>query len=205
MKRTMAITLSALAIVAMAIPANAQTASSSTSNTTGAVISVQGGGFSSVNDLNDAKTANFKTGFNVGGGLGYQFNEVLGLRGTFTFARNESEGTGLPTLIKAGTKVNRYLYGAELVAKLPVAGGISPYILAGGGAVTFKPDTTPEQDSFTKPAGKVGVGVNIDVPKTNVSVFAEGNGWFYQFDKFGFDKTQFDLTWSAGLSYRFGR
>lgn len=203
MTKAIAFALSALAVIATATPAQAQSAGATTS--TGAVISVQGGGFSSVNNLNDAKTADFKTGFNVGGALGYQFTDVLGVRGTFTFARNESEGTGLPTLIKAGTKVNRYLYGAELVLKVPVAGGISPYVLAGGGAVTFKPDTTPEQDSFTKPAGKVGVGVNIDIPKTAVSIFAEGNGWFYQFDHFGFDKTQFDLTWSAGLSYRFGR
>ena len=202
MTRTLAITLSALAVVAMAVPAQTQATSSSTA---GAVISVQGGGFTSAVNLNDAKTADFKTGFNAGGAIGYQLNDIVGLRGTFTFARTESEGAGLPTLLKAGTKANRFFYGGEVVLKAPLTGGISPYVLVGGGAMTFKPDTTPSQDSFTKPAGKVGVGVNIDIPKSNVSVFAEGGGWFYQFDQFGFDKTQFDLTWSAGLSYRFGR
>jgi len=201
MTRKMAIILAALALVAVAAPARAQ----STSSTTGAVVSVQGGGFTSAVNLNDAGTADFKTGFNAGGALGYQFNPYLAMRGTFTFARAETRGTALPALIMAGTKTNRYFYGAELQLTAPLSGGLSPYLIAGGGAMTFKPDTTPTQSSFTKPAGKVGAGVGFELPNSNVSIFAEGAGWFYKFDEFGFDKTQFDLTWSAGLSYRFGK
>lgn len=201
MKRNIAMAVVALAFVAAAVPAAAQTSSSVT---TGAVVSVQGGGFSSVANLNDAGTADFKTGFNVGGSIGYDVNKFVGLRGTFTFAQNDARGTALPVAFTAGTKTNRYLYGGELVLRAPLTGGITPYVLAGGGAVTFEPDTT-SSTNLTKPAGKIGAGLSVDIPSSNVSIFAEGGGWFYQFDRFGFDKTQFDLTWSAGLSYRFGR
>jgi opacity protein-like surface antigen len=206
MTNKLTLTVAVVATLALAVPASAQSSGQpSNSGGTGVVIAAQGGGLTSVTDLNDAKTADFKTGFNVGGSLGFQFNPVVALRGTYTFGRSESRGTALPASLVAGTKTNRQYYGAELQLSAPVAGGISPYLLVGGGAVTIKPDTTPSQDSFTKPAGKAGVGINFNVPATGLSVFVEGTGWFYQFDKLGFDKNQFDLAWSAGLSYRFGR
>lgn len=196
--KLMILSVAAVATLTLAVPAYAQSGSPST----GATIAVQGGGLTSVADLNDAKSADFKTGFNVGGSLGYDFNPFLGVRATYTYGRSEARGTALPTAFPVGTKTNRQYYGAELTVSAP--GPISPYLLVGGGAVTIKPDTTPSTDSFTKPAGKAGVGVSFALP-SNVSVFAEGSGWVYKFDEFGFDKTQFDLTWSAGLSYRFGR
>jgi opacity protein-like surface antigen len=202
MTNKLALTVAAVATLALAVPAYAQ---SSGSSDAGAVIAVQGGGLTSATDLNDAKTADFKTGYNVGGSLGYQFNLIFALRGTYTYGRSESRGTGLPAALAAGTKTNRQYYGAELQLRAPVAGGVSPYLLLGGGAVTIKPDTTPSQDSFTKPAGKAGVGINFEIPDSSVSIFAEGTGWFYSFDKFGFDKTQFDIAWSAGVTYRFGK
>jgi opacity protein-like surface antigen len=195
------LTVAAVATLALAVPAYAQ----SSQTTPGVVISAQGGGLTSVVDLNDAKTADFKTGFNVGGSLGYEFNPNVSLRGTYTFGRADSRGTALPAVIVAGTKTNRHYYGAELKLSAPLTGGFTPYLLAGGGAVTIKPDTTPSQDSFTKPAGKAGVGISLDVPSSSVSVFVEGTGWFYKFEQYGFDKSQFDLVWSAGLSYRFGK
>jgi opacity protein-like surface antigen len=196
--------LAAVAMLALAGPAFAQSSGAS-SDTAGAVVSVQGGGFTSVVNLNDADTADFKTGFNAGGVLGLQFNRNVGLRATYTFARSETRGTGLPSAISAGTKMDRHFYGGELQFRAPLASGIAPYLLVGGGAVTMKPDTIVAQESFTKPAGKAGIGIAFDLPASSVSLFVEGSGWFYQFDQFGFDKTQFDLLWSAGLSYRFGR
>lgn len=202
MTNKLTLTVAAVATLALAVPVYAQ---SSASSSTGATISVEGGGLTSATNLNDAKTADFKTGFNVGGALGWQFNPNVALRGTYTFGRSETRGTGLPASIKEGTKTNRQFYGAELQLSAPLSGGVSPYLLAGAGAVTIKPDTTPSQDSFTKPAGKAGVGVNFNVPNSNVALFVESTGWFYKFDQYGFDKTQFDLTWSGGLTYRFGK
>jgi hypothetical protein len=191
----MILSVAAAATLALAVPAYAQ---SSGSSDKGAVISVQGGGLTSVADLNDAKTAKFKTGFNLGGSLGWDINSIVSVRGTYTYGRSDTDGTAFPAGF--GKNANRQFYGAEL--KLSAPGPISPYLLVGGGGATIKVDG---QSSFTKPAGKAGVGLAIDIPNSPVSVFAEGTGWAYKFDQFGFDKTQFDLAWSAGLAVRFGR
>ena len=53
------------------------------------VLSVQGGGFSPLAHLDEPGNVDFKTGFNVGGGLAYQFDKHVALRGNFTFARAE--------------------------------------------------------------------------------------------------------------------
>jgi len=201
MNRKAVVALAALVIVSAAGPALAQSASSAG----GGVVSVQGGGFTAGANLNEAGTAGFKTGFSAGIAAGYQINSNLAVMGTFTFARSETRGAALPGMIAAGTKTNRYLYGAELQLKAPLGGGVSPYLIAGGGAVTFQTDDPGMRHTFTKPAGKIGAGLSIGLPGSNVSAFVEGAGWVYQFDRFGFDKTQFDITWSAGLSYRFGR
>ena len=195
MTNKLTLTVAAVATLAFAVPAYAQ---SSGKTDQGVVISVQGGGLTSVTDLNEAKTAKFKTGFNLGGSIGYQFNPFLELRGTYIYGRSDREGTGFVSGF--GENANRQFIGGEL--KLSAPGPISPYLVAGGGAVTVKTGTL---QSFTKPAGKAGIGLSIDIPNTPVSIFGEGTGWAYKFDQFGFDKTQFDLAWSAGLTYRFGK
>src|SRR5712691_7284476 len=68
-----------------------------------------GGGFNSFAHLDAAETTNFKTGFNVGAGAGYQFNRYVALRGNFTFARAEAQ-SDLRSISIAGTKFNRLLY-----------------------------------------------------------------------------------------------
>jgi len=191
----LALTVAVVATLALAAPAYAQ---SSAKSDTGVVISAQGGGLTSVTDLNDAKTAKFKTGFNLGGSLGWDFNSMVSLRGTYTYGRSDTDGTAFPAGF--GQNANRQYYGAEL--KLSAPGPISPYLLVGGGAVTVKP---AGQSSFTKPGAKAGIGLSIDIPNTPVSIFGEGTGWAYKFDKFNFDKAQFDLAWSAGLSVRLGK
>lgn len=168
------------------------------------VLSVQGGGFSPLAHLDQPGNVDFKTGYNVGGGLAYQFNRHVALRGNFTFARAEGRDlTGGFTSI-GGTKFNRFLYDADVQFRAPLSGGATPYVFVGGGGVTIKPDVTPSQSGFTKGAGKVGVGLSYRIPRSNVGIYVEGTGWLYKWDRYGFDKTQFDTTWSGGLSYRFG-
>jgi hypothetical protein len=125
------------------------------------------------------------------------------LRGNFTFARAEVQ-SDLGALTLAGTKFNRFLYDADLQFRYPLRGGIAPYVFVGGGAVTVKHDVTPNEPTFTKGAGKFGVGISYRIPKSNVGLYAEGTTWVYAWDRYGFDRTQFDTTWSGGLSYRFG-
>jgi opacity protein-like surface antigen len=167
------------------------------------VLSVQGGGFSPLAHLDQPGNVDFKTGYNVGGGLAYQFNRHVALRGNFTFARAEGRDISGGLTSIGGTKFNRFLYDADVQFRAPLSGGATPYLFVGGGGVTIKPDVTPSQASFTKGAGKVGVGINYQIPRSNLGLYVEGTGWLYKWDRYGFDKTQFDTTWSGGLSYRF--
>ena len=52
----------------------------------------------------------------------------------------------------------------------------------------------PDQDSFTEGAGKFGVGFSYQIPRSKVRLYIEGAGWVYKWDRYGFDKTQFDTT-----------
>src|SRR5262245_56280324 len=101
------------------------------------------GGFNSLAHLDSAETTDFKTGFNVGAGLGYQFNKYVALRGNFAFARAEAR-SALSAVPIAGTKFNRFLYDGDLQVRYPLSGGVAPYLFAGGGAITVKHDVTPD-------------------------------------------------------------
>jgi|ERR1043166_4059092 opacity protein-like surface antigen len=164
----------------------------------------RGGGYNGLTNLNRAGTADFKkTGYNLGGGVGVEVNKYVTVRGDFTYGRNELRNNSTPT----GVKANRYLYDAAVQVQYPTSGGIEPYAFAGGGAVTVHPVGTSGQDK-TKGAGTFGLGLNYRIPGTQFGVFAEGKSWLYKIDGMsgplaGFDKTQFDVAWSGGLSYRF--
>lgn len=167
-------------------------------------VTVRGGGFNSLTDLNDAGTADFKkTGYNVGGGIGFDLHRYVALRGDFAFARNELQQNDADT----GSDLNRFFYDAGVQLQYPFANGLQPYLFVGAGGVTLHPVGTSDRDQ-TKFAGTGGLGVNYTIPGTNLGVLIEGKGWLYELselpgDLSGFDETQFDATWSAGLSYRF--
>jgi opacity protein-like surface antigen len=167
------------------------------------VFFARGGGFNGLSDLNDAGTADFKkVGFNVGGGMGVQVHRNVTLRGDLTFARNELRNNEIAT----GTKLNRYFYDAAVQLQYPTASGLEPYLFAGGGAVTLDP-VGNSGDSKTKAAGTFGLGFNYQIPNTQFGLFAEGKSWLYQIDGMsgalaGVDKTQFDIAWTGGVSYK---
>jgi opacity protein-like surface antigen len=167
------------------------------------VFFARGGGYNGLSDLNDAGTADFKrVGFNVGGGVGVQVHRNVSLRGDFTFARNELRNNEVLT----GTKLNRFLYDAALQLQYPTASGLEPYLFAGGGAVTLHEVGTSGQNK-TKPAGTFGLGFNYRIPNTQFGLFAEGKSWIYKLDGMsgalaGIDKTQYDVAWTGGLSYK---
>lgn len=192
-------------IAAAVVTATAGTASAQSAGESGAIVSVQAGGFNVGTDLDEAGKVDFKTGFNVGGATGYQFNRYVALRGGVNFVRAEGrDASAAPSAAIDQVQFNRAYYGLDLQVRAPL-GAVVPYVFGGGGGVTIKPDTDPAAPSFTKPAGKVGAGVAFSLPGGNAAIFAEGTTWIYQWDQYGFDKTQYDVTWSAGVSYRFGR
>jgi opacity protein-like surface antigen len=163
---------------------------------------LRSGGYNALTDLNDAGTADFKkVGFNLGGGVSVDLNRYVGVRGDFTFARNEMR-TGVDT----GNKLNRYFYDAAVQVQYPTAVGLTPYAFAGAGGVTLDPAATTG-DTKTKGTGTVGLGVNYALPGTGLGVFVEGRGWFFGTKDLpgmlaSYDKTQFELAWSGGFSYK---
>ena len=160
-----------------------------------------GGGFSSVEDLNAAGTADFDTGFNVGGGVGLQLNKYLAVRGSFDFAQSDVQGLGVAQL--AGMEIDRFFYGGDIQLRYPSSIGLSPYVFGGAGAVTIDATGANNLDSFTKFAGRFGGGLSYEFPRSGFGIFGEGLGLVYDFDRSGADETQFDVAWHGGLSYRF--
>ena len=162
------------------------------------VFFANGGGNSSLADLNDAGTASLETGWTAGGGVGVQLNRFLAVRGTFDYARSDGQGT---TAIN-GQALDRYFYGGDVQLRYPTASGLAPYLLLGAGAVTIDTPDNVVFDRFTKFAGKGGLGVEYMLPRSNLGLFAQASSYVYDFDQNGFDKTQVDVLWTAGLSYR---
>jgi opacity protein-like surface antigen len=164
------------------------------------ILFANGGGNSPVTDLNEAGTASLKTGWTAGGGIGVQFNRNVALRGTFDFARSEGEGSAVGAL--SGQKLDHYFYGGDVQLRYPTSSGFAPYLLLGAGAVTIDNPDVAGYDTFTKFAGKGGLGVEYLFRQSNVGLFVQGTSYVYNYNRDGFDKTQVDLLWTGGLSYR---
>ncbi|MGH7447391.1 MAG: outer membrane beta-barrel protein [Longimicrobiales bacterium] len=166
-------------------------------------LSVRGGGFNGLTSLNEPGTADFKrVGYNVGGSVGVDLSRYLGLQGNFTFARNELEENDIET----GAELARFFYDAAVQVRYPTESGWQPYALVGAGAVTLHPVGSSDGDRTTA-AGTAGVGVSYTIPGSSLGLLVEGRGWLYEMSELGgslaeYDRTQFDVTWSAGLSYR---
>lgn len=165
----------------------------------GVVVQMLGGGYSHVNNLNAAGTAHWNTGFNAGIAVGYQANQYVGIHGDLALARNKAIGV-MPF---ANTSFNRYFYGAHIELSYPVTERFSPFVFGGGGGVTIDQQGTSGIATFTKPAAMFGAGMSFALPNSNASVLLEGKGLTYKWDKAGFNKTQFDLSYSLGFAYRF--
>jgi len=181
------------------------------------MIFVSGGGNATLRDLDEASQSDFDTGYNLSGGVGFQINRNVALRGVYTYSRAQGEGSAsLPFFSPvAGANFNRHYYGADLQFRAMNDSGFTPYLFAGGGAVTIDPDDSSvllsptgtgrfANESFTKPAGRFGLGFEYQLPHSGFGLYAEGAGWVYNWDRYGFDRTQVDTNWGGGLSYRFG-
>ena len=165
------------------------------------VLFANGGGNNSLTDLNDAGTTSLKTGWTAGGGAGVQINRYVALRGTFDFSQAKGDnGTSF-----SGQNLNHYFYGGDLQLRYPTPSGLAPYVLVGAGAVTIDNPDNAAFNRFTKFAGKGGVGLEYTIPRSNFGLYAQASSYVYKFDRNGFDKTQADLLWTGGLSYRLPR
>jgi Outer membrane protein beta-barrel domain len=166
----------------------------------------RGGGLSSMSDLNDASVpSDFKTGYALGGGAAVQLNRYVALRGDFTFGREEFRDAGVAT----DDHFNKYIYTGAVQLQYPTTTGITPYAFVGGGGITLKEKNAPSGSPVdkTKGVGVGGLGFSYAIPETNFAVFAEGTGYLYKINDVGgtlagFDKTQFDVGYTGGVSYR---
>src|SRR5262245_10779538 len=138
-------------------------------------ISVRGGGFNGLTNLNESGTADFKqVGYNVGGGVGVDLHKYVGLRGDITFARNELQLNDVET----GSELNRFFYDAAVQVQYPTASGFQPYAFVGGGAVTLHPVGSTDSDK-TKPAGTADQGVHDVMAGDKLGIGVAGQGWWY--------------------------
>jgi hypothetical protein len=180
----------------------------------GPIVYASGGGFSTFADITN-RGLNFDTGYNFGAGVGYQLSRNVAVRATFAYTRAElqrSTAGAQDFSVFEGQDFDKYFYGADVELRYLSRAGLAPYMVLGGGAVTVDPHFAA-MSSFTKPAGKVGVGLGYTFPHSGASLFAEWDGWIYKWDRdtqlldtvsaANNDKTQFDTTWSGGLRFVF--
>jgi opacity protein-like surface antigen len=193
-------TVAAALLLALPAAISAQTHSPALENRPAVVLFANGGGYSPLTDLNSTGNASLRTDWGLGGGAGVQLNRYVAVRGVFDYAQTRGQDGSIAF---SSDKLRHYFYGGDVQLRYPTTSGFAPYLLAGAGAVTIDSDN-PSFGRFTKLAGKGGVGVEYQLPENGLGLFAQGSSYIYKFDRSGFDKTQWDLLWTAGLSYRFG-
>lgn len=124
-----------------------------------------GGSYINFND-----NSNLKNTYMLGGKVGFDLNQFIGLRGFYYQATKEEEiSTDWDNLA---------IYGGDIVAKLNVARGIVPYIELGGGYMNVY-DSYEGQDPLlpTQTSGyfaKGGAGISIPVSK-NLELFGSAS------------------------------
>jgi outer membrane protein with beta-barrel domain len=161
-----------------------------------------GGGYSALRQLDNAGNADFKTGLDIGGGVGLQLDQRIELRATLTGAQSQLVNDGAAT----GVYLNRYYLSFDLKAQHPAARGVTPFGLLGFGAVLLHEKGTTGAD---KTQGFAHVGVGIAYAVRDFSVFVEGDGFAYSLSELStgalrtYSQAQFDVSWIGGVSYRF--
>ncbi len=197
-------TVAASLLLAFPAAISAQTKAPAFDGRPGLVLFANGGGYSPLTDLDKAGTASLKTDWGLGGGAGVQLNRFVALRAVFDYGQT----TGQDGSSAFSTdKLRHYFYGGDVQLRYPTVSGFAPYVVVGAGAVTLDSDN-PSFDKSTKFAGKGGLGVEYQFPQNGLGLFAQGTSYIYDFnhgstfDGTSLNKTQWDLLWTAGLSYR---
>jgi opacity protein-like surface antigen len=166
-------------------------------------IYAQGGGINSTRHFDLNTDSKFKVGYDVGGGVGVDVNRYLAVRGSFAFVRAQALDPDLELTGFDGSMFDRYVYSGDVRLGYPVKGGVTPYLLAGGGAMTFSNRTDLTAANFTRGFGKAGVGLAYDIPHSAVGLFVQGTGLLYSLNNVGpTSRTLFDTTWTGGLRLR---
>jgi hypothetical protein len=161
------------------------------------VLKIYGGGADHLADLQSAPTVWQMPGYNLGASVGIQLSRRFAVYGDFTYTRNPSQGSSS----FAGSDINHFYYGALLEARYPL-GQWAPFAFVGVGGVSVDILGPDQFEPFTKPAAMLGGGVSFGLPGTRLGAFGQVKGITYKWDRGGFDRQLFDVTYSLGLSYR---
>lgn len=120
--------------------------------------------------VNFDNDSNLADSYFIGGKIGFDLNQYVGLRGFYYQAtRNEEISLDWDNLA---------MYGADFVAKLNVSRGLVPYISLGGGYLNAYSNSYVGKDSLTgAPSGyfaKAGLGLNVPLGR-NIEAFGDAN------------------------------
>lgn len=158
------------------------------------------GGLSAAADLNDAGTADWRLGWAASVDGTAWLHRYVGVRASGAWGQDSIRGT-TPGVV-GRRKLNKFFYDGDVVLRYPARAGsaeLIPYVLGGAGAVSIH--QLGSDSTWTKFAGNFGAGLEYRVRR--IGVRAEGRDYVYQFDRYGFDRTQHDIVWDAGITVSF--
>ena len=147
---------------------------------------------------------NMRNTYLLGGALGIDFNDFVGLRG-FYYRSSEDE--------KISTDFDKLsMYGADFIAKLNVARGVVPYISIGGGYMNVYNSYVGKNPLLATNSGyfaKGGVGLSIPIARY-FEIFGGANLMFTTdkedlADLQSTEDLKQHLMYNAGLKFNLGR
>ena len=147
---------------------------------------------------------NLRNTYLLGGALGIDFNDFVGLRG-FYYRSSEDE--------KISTDFDKLaIYGADFIAKLNVARGVVPYISIGGGYMNVYNSYVGKNPLLATNSGyfaKGGVGLSIPVSRY-FEIFGGANLMFTTdkedlADLQSTEDLKQHLMYNAGLKFNLGK
>lgn len=119
------------------------------------------------------KDTNFRDSYFLGGKIGFDLNQYVGIRGYYYQATRDEE--------ISFDWDDMGIYGADFIAKLNVSRGLVPYISIGGGYINVYNETYLGKDGLTGASSgyfaKGGLGLNVPVGR-NVEIFGDANMLF---------------------------
>ncbi|MGB5944261.1 MAG: hypothetical protein WBG71_15355 [Leeuwenhoekiella sp.] len=123
--------------------------------------------------VNFDNESNLADSYFIGGKVGFDFNQYVGLRAFYYQAtKNEEISTDWDDLA---------MYGADFIAKLNVSRGLVPYLSVGGGYLNPYSNSYIGKDGLTgAPSGyfaKGGLGLNVPLGR-NLEVYGDANLMF---------------------------
>jgi hypothetical protein len=154
------------------------------------------GGTNSLRDLEPRRNFGLDAGYNLGAGVALPLSDSAAVRASYAFSRAESNAVfGVPM---ATQEFDRKYIGAGLRLK-PLLGSdsVRPLLSAGLGLVNVsatQPLSSFRDNDFTKPAGRFGVGLEYQLPRSPFGLYTEASGWLYEWDGFGTNRVSASPT-----------